>query len=139
MISPQYPNLPAFSSVATGYGPCRSCLKTFREGSEDRIYITYDPMDGISDLPAPGPIFIHTAECETFSGDGFPAEIRELPMVFEKMDLKGEFVGRETVEAASIETQIGEIFADPAIETVIVRNREAGCYIARVVRRASDI
>ena len=55
MVSP-HGGLPAFSSVADGYGPCRNCLKTFRQGEEDRIYISYDPFAGVSDLPLPGPV-----------------------------------------------------------------------------------
>ena len=38
MVSPQYKSLPAIESVADGYGPCRSCLRVFEQGSDRRIY-----------------------------------------------------------------------------------------------------
>jgi hypothetical protein len=34
--SPQYGH-PAHVEVASGYGPCRQCLKTFNQGQEERI------------------------------------------------------------------------------------------------------
>lgn len=74
MLSPQSKGIPAFSAVATGYGPCRSCLRTFNEGEEERLYITYNPFDGLSELPLPGPVFIHTERCEEFMDRGFPTD-----------------------------------------------------------------
>ena len=53
-LSPGYGH-PAHAEVATGYGPCRQCLKTFAVGSERRILFTYDPFYGKEKLPLPGP------------------------------------------------------------------------------------
>src|SRR5947208_9413526 len=61
LASPQYGH-PAHLEVATGYGPCRLCLDTFREGEEERILFTYQPFTDPEALPAPGPVFIHRAE-----------------------------------------------------------------------------
>jgi hypothetical protein len=58
MRSPGYGH-PAHAEVATGYGPCRHCLRDFQVGKERRILFTYDPFHGIEPLPLPGPIFIH--------------------------------------------------------------------------------
>jgi len=102
LISPQYKSLKAFVDVATGYGPCRSCLKTFREGEEERLFFTYNAFEGLSDLPDPGPIFIHNEEC------------------------------REKAASGNIETQIAGILGSPLIEYVHIRNYEAGCFIARI-------
>jgi len=41
--SPQYGH-PAHAEVATGYGPCRLCLQTFRVGHEQRLLFTYQPF-----------------------------------------------------------------------------------------------
>ena len=54
MKSPQYGH-PAHAELAKGYGPCRSCLKTFRITGEDRILFTYNPFDGLASYPSPGP------------------------------------------------------------------------------------
>ena len=132
MLSPQYKGLPAFSSIATGYGPCRSCLETFKEGAEYRTSFTYDPNEGFSDLPQPGPVFVHTHECEEFSGPGFPAAIRHLPMFFEAFDKECEMVTRRKVEQDILESQIESLLGTPQVEFVKVRNAEAGCFIARI-------
>lgn len=55
--SPGYGH-PAHSEVATGYGPCRHCLRTFRVGEERRTLFTHDPFHGLEELPLPGPVFI---------------------------------------------------------------------------------
>jgi hypothetical protein len=41
--SPQYGH-PAHVDLALGYGPCRCCLRTFREAHEKRILFTYNPV-----------------------------------------------------------------------------------------------
>ena len=48
--SPQYGH-PAHVELATGYGPCRACLKQFRAGEEDRILFTYNPFESFDELP----------------------------------------------------------------------------------------
>ncbi|HEV7930456.1 MAG TPA: DUF1203 domain-containing protein [Nitrosospira sp.] len=132
LVSPQYKSLKAFVDVATGYGPCRSCLKTFREGEEERLFFTYNAFEGLSDLPDPGPIFIHNDPCPEFSEDAFPPELRELPLLFEGYDKGGALITREKVERDTLETQIEGILAAPTVEYIHVRNAEAGCFVARI-------
>ncbi len=136
MVSPQYKSLMAISAVANGYGPCRSCLKTFRQGQEDRIYITYNSSDGLSDLPSPGPIFLHKENCEQFESDGFPFELRDLPMLFEGFGNDSELILREKVQSEILESQIDSIFRSSTIKYINIRNAEAGCFIARIDRIA---
>ena len=134
MLSPQYKSLPAFSSVAKGYGPCRSCLNTFDEGNEDRTSFTYNPVDGVLELPQPGPVFVHTHECEAFCDEGFPIGIRGLPMLFEAFDQTGELRKRTAVETDNEASQIISLFSESSVDFIHIRNAEAGCYIARVER-----
>lgn len=132
MISPQYPSLPAFSSVANGYGPCRSCLRTFNEGNEYRTSFTYDPVEGIFDLPQPGPVFIHSANCERFTGDTFPGGLRGIPMYLEAFDKKGELLRRVRAANGNEDGQIESLFADKKVGRVHIRNAVAGCFIAAI-------
>ena len=60
--SPQYGH-PAHKELATGYGPCRLCLKQFQTGEEDRILFTYNPFESLDSYPSPGPVFIHAKSC----------------------------------------------------------------------------
>lgn len=135
LISPQYKSLKADVSIATGYGPCRSCLKVFNEGADERIYITYNSFEGLSDLPDPGPIFIHKNECMRFSGEGFPPEILDLPVYLEAFGDESFLVRRDRMEPEKVDDQIAELFSNPAGKFVNLRNAEAGCFIARVERR----
>jgi len=136
MISPQSKGLPAFSAVATGYGPCRSCLRTFNEGEEERLYITYNPFDGLSELPLPGPVFIHTESCEEFMDRGFPTDLMKLPLLFEGFTDDSLMVRREKMDKENVEAQIKEMLAIPSVRFVNIRNAEAGCFIARIERAA---
>lgn len=131
LVSPQYKSLKAFVDVATGYGPCRSCLKTFRQGEEERLFFTYNSFEGLSELPDPGPIFIHNDICREFAGDIFPPDLRDLPLLLEGYDEGGDMITRERA-GESIERQVEEILDSPLVEYVHIRNNEAGCFIARI-------
>ena len=131
--SPQYGH-PATIEVAKGYGPCRQCLRTFRVGEEDRILFTYNPVSKGDGLAQPGPVFIHKDPCAAFEGAGVPPELRGLPLFLEGFGRGTWTVRREPVEAESIEADIAAMLRDPAIELLQIRNAEAGCFIARVVR-----
>ena len=133
-MSPPYQNLPAFSAIATGYGPCRSCLRTFNEGEEERIYIAYNPFEGLSELPLPGHIFLHTEPCQEFNADGFPHDLLDLPLMFEGYAENSLMLRRVTVDSIEYESQIADVFSDPVIKFINIRNAEAGCYIARIDR-----
>ncbi|HXG70076.1 MAG TPA: DUF1203 domain-containing protein [Gemmatimonadaceae bacterium] len=78
--SPRYGH-PAHTETATGYGPCRHCLRYFVVGREQRILFTYDPFAGIEPLPLPGPIFIHAESCARYDErGGFPVDLCAHPL-----------------------------------------------------------
>ncbi len=134
MISPQYKHT-AFASIATGYGPCRSCLQVFNEGNEERILFTYNSFEGLSDLPLPSPIFIHKNDCEPFSGEDFPQDLINLPILFEAYGENSELIKREKVDCEKIDSQIAELFDSEAVKYINIRNSEAGCFVAGIERR----
>ena len=132
--SPQYGH-PTHTEVATGYGPCRLCLDTFRVGEEERVLFTYNPFDGLDTFPSPGPVFVHAPGCEPFAAEtGFPEPLRELPLVLEGYAAGRWLVARERVLDGGVEAAASRIFAHDAVAYVHVRNFEAGCYIARLER-----
>jgi hypothetical protein len=131
--SPQYGH-PAFTETAKGYGPCRVCLKTFVQGAEERILFTYNAFENLSDLPLPGPVYIHKQECEAYDEKGFPSGLMNLPLLFEGYGAQSELVRREAVDKENIEEQIAEIFALKGVNYINIRNREAGCFVARIER-----
>lgn len=133
MKSPQYGH-PAHADVATGYGPCRSCLKTFERDKEIRILFTYNAFAGLSNLPLPGPIFIHQGDCERYQANEFPADLRALPIVLEGYGGNSWLVARERVTDADFENVIIRLFARNAVDYIHIRNAEAGCFIARIER-----
>jgi hypothetical protein len=133
MVSPQYKSLAAAASVANGYGPCRSCLRVFDQGVDQRIFFTYNAFDGFSNLPDPGPIFIHARECESFDG-AFPEDILELPVYFEAFADDSRMIEREWMEKDRVNEQITRLLAAPEVRFVNLRNAEAGCYIAKAIR-----
>jgi hypothetical protein len=133
MVSAQYGH-PAFADVAMGYGPCRVCLKTFVKGAEERILFTYNAFENLSNLPLPGPVYIHKNECQSFGENGFPPELIDLPLLFEGFGSESELVKREVVKKDGIEDQIAEIFALSDVGYINIRNAEAGCFVARVER-----
>ena len=136
--SPQYGH-PAHVEVAPSYGPCRSCLRTFEVGEEERVLFTYNPFAGPSDLPAPGPVFIHKEKCAAFAGEDFPADLRRLPLLLEGYGEGSELVRRQDVVSSSVEDQIDEMLSLPGVNYVNIRNAEAGCFVARIEREAEAV
>jgi hypothetical protein len=131
--SPQYGH-PAHVETATGSGPCRSCLKTFDIGQEDRILFTYNPFDGLADYPSPGPVFIHRETCSPFADPGFPEQLRELSLVVEGYGERRRLLQQEYVDGRDVETVIAQVLSDQAVRYAHLRNAQAGCFIARVER-----
>jgi hypothetical protein len=131
--SPQYGH-PAHKETASGYGPCRLCLRTFHEGVEERILFTYQPFSDPTSVPAPGPVFIHAAPCERYDAPALPPDFRSLPLLLEAYGAGGEPLGRERVGASDPEELLERLFDATGAEYVHIRNQEAGCFMARADR-----
>ena len=129
---------PVHREVASGTGPCREYLRSFTVGSDDRLLFTYNPFNSVDHLPQPGPVFIHAQECVPHTAPGYPDGLTALPIVAERHR------GDSTVLAPSALVRGGEaaeleaLLADAGVRFVHLRHAEAGCFIARVDRLASE-
>lgn len=123
----------AVTQTATGFGPCRMCLGTFREGEEQRILFTHDTYAGVAEFPQPGPVYIHADECERYEGDGFPPGLRALELTFEAVAPGPRVIALERSGGGEAERVIGRLLELPDVDYVNVRNTDAGCFVARIV------
>jgi hypothetical protein len=121
----------AVTQPATGFGPCRLCLRAFDEG-EPRTLFTYDSYAGVERFPQPGPVYVHAGACEPYDGDGFPPDLRELKLTFEAVAAGPRVVTLERTDGGEIEDTIARQFDLPGVDYVNVRNTEAGCFVARI-------
>ena len=133
MRSPQYGH-PAHAERATGYGPCRLCLRTFRQGTDDRLLFTYQPFTDPAALPAPGPVFVHRDPCERYEGAELPEDLRPLPLALEGYGTAGTLLVQRRVGSASFEAVLDGVLAHEGVGYAHLRNAEAGCFIARIDR-----
>jgi Protein of unknown function (DUF1203) len=134
MKAPGYGH-PAYTEVATGHGPCRHCLRTFRVGQERRTLFTCDPFFRVGRIPQPGPVFIHAELCERFDEEGgYPKEMLEYPSVMDAYDADQRLVVQRIAAAGNHEVVLEEMFRDVEVEYVMVRDLEAGCFDFRVER-----
>jgi hypothetical protein len=133
LLAPGYGH-PAHVEVASGHGPCRSCLRTFREGEEERILFTYDPFHGLDPYPQPGPVFVHREPCAPHAGAGFPPGLRGVALTLEAFGDARWTIRREHLAGRDPEPLIRELLALPGVRYLHLRNTEAGCYVARVER-----
>jgi len=123
---------------ATGYGPCRACLKQFRAGEEDRILFTYNPFETLDSYPSPGPVFIHAESCPSYDAQGsFPEELRSLPLTLEAYGENRWIIARERPSMHEIESSVERLLHTSGVRYIHVRNTEAGCFIARIERDSS--
>jgi hypothetical protein len=126
---------PAHVEVARGYGPCRLCLEPFRKGEEERVLFTYNPFPVDAELPSPGPIFVHQADCERHVGTRFPKGLLGLPLTLEGYDASGATQVRVRVDGDPGDA-VEAVLSDPRVAYAHIRNSEAGCFVARVERVA---
>lgn len=138
MHAPGYGH-PAHRDMATGYGPCRLCLRPFREGEEERILFTYDPFWGYESEPLPGPIFVHAEACEPYIAEGYPDELRFIPLTLNAYGRGRRVIHQLHVSEERVETIIDELFADTRVDYVHIRNTEAGCFIALAIPTTGEI
>ena len=122
---------PAHREVARGTGPCRSCLRPFRIGEDERILFTYQPFDD-QGLPSPGPVFIHAQPCDRYEGLGLPSDLMAIPLVLEAFSVEGHPLGRLALGKRNPEAAMTELSLDTGAEYLHLRHAEAGCFIARV-------
>jgi hypothetical protein len=134
MRAPHYGH-PAHREIATGYGPCRLCLRTFTIAHDERILFTYQPFREPGSLPAPGPVFIHAERCQRYDDTSFPPDFRSLPIVFAAYQNGGRLVAQERIDDRSPEDVLQRLFDQSRADYVHVRNGEAGCFMARVERQ----
>jgi hypothetical protein len=126
----------ALTQPATGFGPCRLCLRTFREGEELRTLFTHDTYAGVADFPQPGPVYIHADACDRYAGSGFPPDLRALSLTFEGVAAGPRVVALERTDGEGAEAALERLLGEPEVDYVNVRNTDAGCFVARVERRA---
>jgi hypothetical protein len=127
----------AVTGLATGFGPCRLCLRTFDENAEERTLFTYDTYGGLAEFPQPGPVYIHADDCPRFDGDGFPRGLRALELTFEGVASGPRVVALERTAGDGVEAAVERLLALPDVDYVNVRNTRAGCFVARVERPAT--
>jgi hypothetical protein len=134
MSSPGYGH-PAHTEIAKGHGPCRHCLRPFRVGQENRTMFTCNPFYRLAPVPAPGPVFIHSELCERFDETaGYPAELLPYPVVLDGYDTEQRLLIERKAAAGEQPSEIARIFEDAAVQYVLVRDGEAGCFDFRVER-----
>jgi hypothetical protein len=134
MRSPGYGH-PAHLEVATGYGPCRHCLRDFKVGQESRILFTYDPFYELKLHPLPGPIFIHAEACSRFTDEGnFPEDLRSHRLTFAGYGAERSLLCEKIVANGEVNAVIDDLLARKDVRFIHVRDTEAGCYDLRVER-----
>jgi hypothetical protein len=126
--SPGYGH-PAHTEVATGYGPCRQCLRTFSVGSDRRILFTFDPFYEKENLPLPGPVFIHERDCERYPEDGgFPVDMLSHRLTLNAYARGRRLVAQSYVSNGVVEHELTRLLKDRDVAYIHVRDTDAGCY-----------
>jgi Protein of unknown function (DUF1203) len=132
--SPGYGH-PVLAEVATGYGPCRLCLRDFEVGVERRLLFTLDPFYGYEPFPLPGPVYIHEQECERHPEHaGFPEALRTHDLTVVAY-ARGRIPRAEDhVRGRDAEEVIARLLGREDVDYLHVRDTDAGCYDFRIER-----
>jgi Protein of unknown function (DUF1203) len=134
--SPGYGH-PVHSEIATGYGPCRLCLRDFQIGVDRRLLFTFDPFFGVEPYPLPGPVFIHESVCTAFpENGGFPQDLRSHNLTLEAFARGRRPVAEERIDGdGKIDEVVDRLLALPEVVYLHVRDTSAGCFDFRIERR----
>jgi hypothetical protein len=136
--SPGYGH-PAHSEVASGYGPCRQCLRTFTVGAERRILFTYDAFHDKEDFPLPGPVFIHENDCERYpENGGFPVDMLSHRLTLNAYGLGRRLVAQKYVSNGVVEPELDRLLRDRDVAYIHVRDTDAGCYDFLIERTTEE-
>jgi hypothetical protein len=134
MKAPVY-GFPAHSEIAAEGAPCRHCLRLMEAGKDPAILFTYDRFTGVEELPQPGPVYIHAANCPRYAADsGFPEELRGSPRTLEAYAHGRRLVGQEYVADGKFDEAIERLFAKAGVDYIQVNSTTAGCFTFRVER-----
>jgi hypothetical protein len=135
--SPGYGH-PVHSEIATGYGPCRLCLRDFQIGAEKRLLFTFDPFHGIEPYPLPGPVFIHESACTPFPENaGFPEDLRTHDLTLDAYAQGRRLIAEKHIAGgAGLDEEIDRLLAVPEVSYLHVRDTAAGCFDFRIEHRA---
>lgn len=132
--SPGYGH-PVHTEVATGYGPCRLCLRDFVVGVDRRLLFTLDPFYGVEPFPLPGPVFIHETECDRHPEyEGFPSDLAAHDLTLTAYGRGRCLRAEERVTGSEIEPAIAQLLGREDVDYLHVRDTQAGCYDLRVER-----
>ena len=130
---------PAHSELATGFGPCRQCLKAFNVGKDRRILFTYDPFYEKEKLPLPGPVFIHENDCERYPEDsGFPAAMLPRHLTLNAYAHGRRLVAQRYVSDGGVEAELQRLLQDGDVAYIHVRDTDAGCYDFAIERTRKE-
>ncbi len=132
--SPGYGH-PVHVEIATGYGPCRLCLRDFEVGADRRLLFTLDPFHGLEPFPLPGPVFIHESECDRHPEyGGFPEDLLAHALTLAAYGRGRLLRSEERVTGPSVEPAIERLLERADVDYLHVRDTQAGCYDLRVER-----
>lgn len=119
---------PVAATDAGGGELLRCCLRLARAG-ESISLIAFQPPNHGGPYAEIGPVFIHTDHC---SGGAvltaFPRDFLSRRAVLRPYDADGAMLDGDLAEPGESEQLLRRLFADPAVETVQVRNVIAGCW-----------
>jgi hypothetical protein len=132
--SPGYGH-PVHEELATGYGPCRLCLRDFRVGVDRRLLFTLDPFHGIETYPLPGPVFIHEAQCDRYPEyGGFPADLLSHDLTLTAYGRGRIFRDEARATGPGARDLSARQLSRSDVDYLLVRDTEAGCYDFRIER-----
>src|SRR5215203_1796954 len=108
---------------------CRVCL-TMSHPDEGVILLAHRPFESNQPYAETGPIFVHERPCQPYADSStYPPEFPRSAVVLRGYSSQDHIVGAEAVEERMVETVIGEMFANPAIEYIHARNLGYGCFM----------
>lgn len=124
---------PASSAPAPGAAPCRHCLQLITPGEEAMLF-TFDAFEGVEEFPLPGPVFVHSRECERYPENGeFPPELRDRRTI-DAYARGRRLIAEERTTAGNVDGSVQKLLERSDVDYLHIRSTTAGCYTFRIER-----
>lgn len=118
--------------------PLRCCLRLSKDG-ERLLLIAHRPSELGGPYAEVGPVFVHADRCPGYETvHAFPADFRARRAILRPYDAAGLMLDGVVAEPGESERLVREMFTDPRVDHVQVRNVVAGCWNFSVRRAPAE-
>lgn len=97
-------------------------------------YNPFEPGAKTSPYQGAGPIFVHTNECDTYSGSKIPDQQLRRLLSVRAYDKEHMMLNADVLQGEGLAEKAREMLTDEKVEYLHVHNAKRGCFAVKIER-----